>query len=155
MKHELSVNQKQAKTTSKTPFFLNSFLFLVAHLGPRDFCTTIWNTTAVRFATPQTTLWGGPGPRFEPGTGGPEALNSKEHPRGCASKTRPSSTLRGLQRGGPPKTHPSSNLRSQWPPKTRPTWNLRSQWPPKTPTSSNLRSHWPPKTCPSCLLSQI
>ena len=28
---------------------------------------TVWS------AAPQTTLWGGPGPRFEPGTGGPEA----------------------------------------------------------------------------------
>ena len=27
----------------------------------------------VRSAAPQTTLWGGPGPTFEPGPGGPEA----------------------------------------------------------------------------------
>ena len=32
----------------------------------------------VRYAAPQTTLWGGPGPRFEPGTGDLETLRLKK-----------------------------------------------------------------------------
>ena len=44
--------------------FFNLFMgFLLYYL----YSITVWS------AAPQTTLWGGPGPRIEPGPGGPEA----------------------------------------------------------------------------------
>ena len=44
-------------------FFTGPLRFILNHL----YSITVWS------AASQTTLWGGPGPRFEPGTGGPEA----------------------------------------------------------------------------------
>ena len=43
-------------------FFLGFFYFIIQY-----YSFTMWS------AAPQTTLWGGPGPRFEPVPGGPEA----------------------------------------------------------------------------------
>ena len=45
-------------------FFLNLFIGVLLYYL---YSITVWS------AAPQTTLWGGPGPRFEPGLGGPEA----------------------------------------------------------------------------------
>ena len=48
-------------------------LLLLFYSPPRPNCYfTLFAHCTVRSATPQTTLWGGPGPRLEPGTGDPD-----------------------------------------------------------------------------------
>ena len=60
---------------------LNFFFFsrFTAHLGLGFFILNLYSIT-VWSAAPQTSLWGGPGPRIKPGTGDPEARTLTTRP---------------------------------------------------------------------------
>ena len=74
--------EKVTKVTNKVTIFLRNIFFIfrfTAHLGEGIIlycivCITVWS------AAPQTTLWGGPRPRFEPRTGDLEARTLTTRP---------------------------------------------------------------------------
>ena len=64
------ISTNRSYSTGKKQTTLTNF-FLI-NLFNRFLLYYLYSITA-RTAAPQTILWGGPGPRFEPGPGGPEA----------------------------------------------------------------------------------